>query len=282
MQIAVLGMGRMGQAVAGRLLDGHHGVVIWNRTPGKAADLVTRGACEAEDVADAVTGVDVVITSLANDDAVRHVVFDAGGVLDSIGEATTYLDASTVSPALVGELDTAFPRFGAMPILGAPVAVASGEAVYLLGGDATVGDAAQPLMASLSDKVRRYDSPPLASAAKLASNLLLLDGIVALAESFSVGRAGGLSDDQLRDLLGESPLVAPALKNRFEGVLTGDQDPWWSTALGAKDAGLAVDVAGAAGRDLPSTSVVRDMYRRAASAGLADADVAEVSALYRG
>src|SRR5207247_11055151 len=90
-------------------------------------------------------------------------------------------------------------------------------------------------LASLTTDVRRYELPSQATAAKLASNLVLLAGITALAESFAVGRAGGLSDDELRNLLAESPLVAPGLRNRFAGLLTGAQEPWWTTELRSEE-----------------------------------------------
>jgi len=281
MKIAVLGMGRMGQAVAQRLLDGGHELVIWNRTPGRASELVTAGARESETAEGAASSAVVVITSLANDDAVRAVAIGPGGIRSSIGDGSVYMDASTVSPALSGELEAAFARFVAMPILGGPSAVRAGTATYLVGGDpATVQDI-EPVLDTLSDNVRRFGAAPLATAAKVTSNLLLLEGIVALAESFGVGRAGGLSDDQLRDLLAESPLVAPALRNRFEGVLTGEQDPWWSTALGAKDVGLALEVAQGGGHALPAARAVRDQYLEAAARRDAGQDVAQVTKLYR-
>jgi 3-hydroxyisobutyrate dehydrogenase len=280
MNIAVLGTGQMGRALAARLLDGGHRVTVWNRSTGKAGEVVSAGAREAPSVADAVQGVDVVITMLANDDAVRSVAF--GELRSSIGDPTVYVDSSTVSPTLSGELAAAFPRFVAMPVLGNPVAVRAGQAVLLPGGDSGSVQRLGPVLASLSSAVRRYDSPSLASTAKLATNLLLLSEIVALAESFAVGRCGGLSDDQLRDLLGTSPLVAPGIKNRFEGVLTGAQDAWWTTALGAKDAGLAVAVAHAANVELPEATVVKGLYERAAASGLEHADVAAVADLYRG
>ncbi len=125
------------------------------------------------------------------------------------------------------------------------------------------------------------DTAPLAITAKLVTNLLLLSEVVALAESFAVGRSGGLSDDQLRDLLSASPVVAPGLRNRFEGVLTGSQEGWWSTVLGAKDAGLALDIARGADVELPAAQVVQRLYEKAASSGLDDADIAAVTELYR-
>jgi 3-hydroxyisobutyrate dehydrogenase-like beta-hydroxyacid dehydrogenase len=217
---------------------------------------------------------------LANDDAVRAVA--PGELRSSIGENAIYVDCSTVSPTLSAELAEAFPaRFLAMPIAGSPAAVSAGQAVLLAGGDATVFDRLGPMVSSLSDRVHRYDTAPLALTAKLATNLLLLSDVVALAESFAVGHAGGLRDDELRDLLGTS-MVAPGLKNRFEDVLTGSQDGWWTTVLGAKDAGLAVDVARAADVDLPAARLVQQLYERAASSGLDGADIAAVTELYRG
>ena len=127
MDIAVLGMGRMGRALAARLLEGGHSVTVWNHSKGKAAEIVSAGGREASSVADAVDGVDVVITMLANDDAVREVAL--GKLRPSIGDKTIYVDCSTVSPKLSGELAEAFPaRFVVLPVLGSPLAVRAGQA----------------------------------------------------------------------------------------------------------------------------------------------------------
>jgi 3-hydroxyisobutyrate dehydrogenase len=72
------------------------------------------------------------------------------------------------------------------------------------------------------------------------------------------------------------------LKNRFEGVLTGSQEGWWTTVLGAKDAGLALDIARGADVELPAAQVVQRLYEQAAYFGLADADIAAVTRLYHG
>jgi len=280
MHVAVLGMGRMGRVIAGKFIEGGHRVAVWNRSKGKAAEIVSGGGWEAQSVADAVDGVDVAITMLANDNAVRAVAF--GELRSSIADQTVYVDSSTVSPELSGELAETFAgRFVALPILGSPVALQAGQAVCLAGGDGDLVDRLGPLLASLSNTVRRYDTAPLAIAAKLATNLLLLSEIVALSESFAVGRSGGLTDEQLRELLGSSPVVAPGLKNRFEGVLSGSLEGWWTTGLGAKDAGLAIGIAQAAEVELPVAEVVRRLYEKAAASGLDQADVAAVSGLYR-
>jgi 3-hydroxyisobutyrate dehydrogenase len=277
--IAVLGMGNMGRAIATRLLDAGHDVAVWNRTAGQDGDVVAAGARRTRGVADAARGADVVITMLANDDAVRAVAL--GELRSSIGDHAVYVDSSTVSPPLSAELATAFPgRFVALPVLGSPEAVRSGNAVFLAGADAAVVERIGAVLSSLSPTVRRYDTALLAITAKLTNNMLLLSELVGLAEAFAVGRSGGLSDAQLRQLLGDSPMVAPGIRNRFEGILTGPQEGWWATALGAKDAGLAIDLARRSDIELPEAAAVKAVFEQAATAGLEHADVAAVGRLY--
>lgn len=281
MDVAVLGMGRMGQALARRLLGGGHRVAVWNRTPGKAEEVVAAGATEAESVAGAVKAAEAVITSLTADEAVRAVALGDGGLRGAIGADAVYADASTVSPAMSEELAAAFPRFVALPILGPPAGVESGKAVYLAGGDPAAVEALRPVLTTLTGTVRRYDTPAKAGHAKLASNLLLLAEVAALAEAMAVARSGGLTDDDIRALLGESPMLGPGVKNRFEGVLQGEMEAWWTAALGAKDARLAAEAGAGAGVDLPLARTVQGLYDEAAAAGTEDDDIVAVARRYR-
>jgi len=276
----VLGMGRMGQAIAARLLEGGHDVAVWNRSPGRTADLAARGATVASTPAAAVASSEVVLTSLANDGAVRAVALGDDGIAAHIGDQV-FVEASTISPALSQELTDRFPHFIAMPVVGNPDAVRAGRAVLLVGGgDHDIGHLA-PILDSLSPTIRRYPEARLANVAKLTTNMLLLSGVVALAESLAVGRRGGLDDGQLAELLSESPMLAPGLKNRFDTILTGSGPTWWTLDLGAKDARLAVELAH--GVELPLLAVVRSQFDAAAHEDPDDAgsDIAAVSHRYR-
>jgi 3-hydroxyisobutyrate dehydrogenase len=124
-------------------------VAVWNRSKGKAREVVSAGAREAGSVGEAVNGADAVITMLANDAAVRAVAL--GQLRSSIGENAVYLDCSTVSPKLTAELADAFPaRFLALPVVGGPAAVRTGQAVYLAGGDTSAVDHLRPVLSSLT------------------------------------------------------------------------------------------------------------------------------------
>lgn len=280
MKIAVLGLGRMGHAIAERLVQGGHDLTVWNRSEGKAGELVKRGATEAARPEDAVAPVEVVITSLANDQAVREVALSEDGLRSYVG-SRAFVDSSTVSPALSAELGRTFESFLALPVLGAPQAVLAGEATYLAGGPSSTRAALGPVLDSLGGHLRHYARPEMAASAKIAVNLMLLAGIATLAESVTIGRAGGLSDDEVTELICGSPMLAPGLKNRFQAVLTGSGPAWWTNLLGAKDAALAVEAAGDRASRLRLAPVAVDLYRAAIDSGLQDEDIVAVARLYR-
>lgn len=280
MRISVLGMGRMGAAIAARLAGTGHDVTVWNRSPGKAGPAVDAGAREVRSVEEAATSGEVVITMLAADGAVREVALGDDGLVRHLPTGAVYVDASTISPTTSAELAGRFERFVAMPVLGSPEAVRSGSAVYLAGGPSWAVDAIEPVTSSLTEKLTRLDTAPLALAAKVASNFLLLGGLSVLAEAFEIGRAGGLGDDQLGAVFRDSPLVAPGLRNRFDGVLGRSTEGWFSMALGAKDVRLGVEMASRAEQDLPVARAVQARFDEAAGGDLADADVAAVGRLY--
>ena len=278
MRVAVLGTGRMGTALAKRLLSGGHDVSAWNRSPEKTREVVAAGGRADLTPSAAMEGADVVLTSLSDDLAVREIALSRGGVLEWAGHGAPYMETSTVSPQLTGELAGLFPSFAAVPVLGGPATVLAGDATYLVGTADATFQVIEPLLTAFGGRMRRYGSASLASTAKLAVNLLLLSHAVSLAESFALGRAGGLSDDQLRELIGG--LVAPGVKNRFEALLGSAAEGWWTTALGAKDASLAVELARLGGADLQVGEAVRQAYLRVAQEGHANEDIAAVRHLY--
>jgi 3-hydroxyisobutyrate dehydrogenase len=273
-------MGRMGQALASRLLDTGHDVAVWNRTQGRTGELVAAGAEDCDTIAGAVKAAEVVVCSLSTDDAVREVALGDGGVVGSLDDQL-YVDASTISPDLSRELAQACAQFVAMPVAGSPDAVRQGGATYLVGASAEQVKQLSPMLESLSDARHVYPRPPLANVAKLAGNMLLLAAVTALAESITMGRSGGLSDEQLRELLETSAMLGPGVKNRLDAVLSGDDAGWWTNQLGEKDAGLAIQVAASdLGPRLPVMTAVRERYAAAVDFGLDDCDIATVARLY--
>jgi 3-hydroxyisobutyrate dehydrogenase-like beta-hydroxyacid dehydrogenase len=284
MRLAVLGMGKMGHALAERLLGREHEVSVWNRTRHKADDLLAKGAREASCPAAAAEEAQATFTSLADDAAVRAVVTGRDGVAAGLGDGIL-IDASTVSPETTTDLsETVGGRLLASPILGSPMAVVAGEATYLIGGPRELVDRLAPAYDALAEAGhRRYvgEDARAATTLKLLSNYLLMSGIATLAETVATAQAVGLPDELILDYLGHLPLVAPALRNRLHDIVSGDHDGWFSTSLGAKDVRLADDLAKSHGVLLPLADAVKRRYEEAATQGWADADIGAVVELLR-
>lgn len=283
MRIAVLGMGKMGHAVAGRLLDAGHDVTVWNRSPGKADDLVERGAEEAESAAAATRRAEVTMTSLADDAAVLAVVTGEGGIAEELAQEGVLVDLSTVAPETAEALREATGgRSLASPILGAPRAVESGRASYLVSGPGELFERLQPVYESLSSQVSYLgEEVGRALQMKLLANYLLLSAVAVLGEVVSAAEAVGISDEVLEGFLASSPLVPESVRNRLEALFRRDHAGWFTTALGAKDARLATEMAKKAGVVLPVAEVVKSRYEEAAATSYGDSDLTAVVELTR-
>jgi|HubBroStandDraft_1064217.scaffolds.fasta_scaffold18089_2 3-hydroxyisobutyrate dehydrogenase-like beta-hydroxyacid dehydrogenase len=277
LSVAVLGTGKMGTALALRLLDSGATVAVWNRTPERTADAVGAGARLASSVADAVAGAGVVLTSLADDAAVRAVVAGEGGVASCLGDAPL-VETSTVAPATTREMAAAVGgRMVAAPVLGAPGAVQAGKARFLQAGPGELVEELEPLWEALAGWMTYAgEDPGAATTLKLVANYLLMSGLAALSEAVATAQSAGMGVEIVRGFLADLPLVAPALQNRVEDVLTGEHAGWFSTLLGAKDVRLIEQLAAAGGLTLPIAAAVRASYEHAATLGWADADIGAV------
>ena len=279
----VLGLGRMGRALAGRLLDAGHDITVWNRTPGRAGDLLDRGAVEANSVGEAVAGKDFVVVSLTGDDAVREVLLPDGG--PAAGLDGVVIDCTTVSPELSRAEADAYPnRFVACPIAGAPQAVEGGSALLIVGGAPDAVSEVDAVLSAVSDSRRPAGEDPGAAAViKLLNNYLLLAGLTVLADAVAVAQAAGLADDDVRSLLNDLPTVPAGLKNRIDGLIGTDHEAWFSVDLGDKDLGLFTALADQAGVRLGVAGAAATRYREASELGLGDRDLtAVIETLRRG
>jgi 3-hydroxyisobutyrate dehydrogenase-like beta-hydroxyacid dehydrogenase len=277
MKTAVLGLGRMGQEIALRLIDTDHDVTVWNRSAGRAGELVEHGAREADSVEDAVGDAEIVLVSLSGDDAVREVLLVHGSAIDSLRGVV--IDCSTVSPATSREVAAAYPdRFVACPIAGAPQAIASGSALLIVGGAPSAVRSAEPALSALSES--RHDAgadPGRAASVKLINNYLLMTGLAALADVVALAQALGFDDDAVRSMIDDLPAVAPALGNRVENLISRSHPSAFAVELGVKDLGLFLHLADD-GRGLRSelAEAVRARYAATAEQGHEHEDLSAV------
>ncbi|MHB1585015.1 MAG: NAD(P)-dependent oxidoreductase [Acidimicrobiales bacterium] len=279
MQVAVLGMGNMGRSIALRVLEGGHDVRVWNRTPGKAGEVVDAGAVEVDGPEAAVEDAEAAVLSLTDDRAVRQVAVDSD-LARRLGDGVL-VDMSTVSPATSRQEAAAARRMVAAPVLGAPTAVRAGHAVYLLAGRRAVVDDLAPLWSALGDQRWWSEDPGVATTLKLLSNYLLMGGLALLAEAVAAGQRVGLERAVLHDFFEGSALVPAGVKNRLDDLLDGAHDGWFAARLGAKDVRLARELAASAGLELPLADLVEQRYEALERLDLGGADIAAIVELFR-
>uniref|UniRef100_UPI0024542079 NAD(P)-dependent oxidoreductase n=1 Tax=Nocardia brasiliensis TaxID=37326 RepID=UPI0024542079 len=143
-QVGFIGLGKMGAALAGRLLDAGYDVTVWSRTAGKADELLARGATLADRPEDAIaTG--TVFSMLSNEEAVRQ-VFTADRIR-SAPAGFVHINHATISPAAAREFAAAGGDYLSAPVIGRPEAVVAGQLAVLISGEEDVRAAAAPVLA---------------------------------------------------------------------------------------------------------------------------------------
>src|SRR3954470_6750333 len=133
MKIGFIGLGRMGQGMAGRVLGGGHDLVVYNRTPGKTADLARAGAKVAGSIADVCKDRELVISMVADDMALEAITLGPQGVRELLPKSAVYVSMGTHSAGAIQSVDAALKANGqtfvAAPVLGRPDAAAAGQIV---------------------------------------------------------------------------------------------------------------------------------------------------------
>jgi 3-hydroxyisobutyrate dehydrogenase-like beta-hydroxyacid dehydrogenase len=249
MRVAILGLGNMGHAFASRALDRGHQLTVWNRSAGRAGELVAAGATEAGRQAEAVAGAEVVLVSLADDAAVTDICLGADGALAALPEDASLANLSTVAPQTARRLAAAGPagRVLDAPVMGAPAAIARGDGRFLIGGPAETVERLEPLWDDLGAGYVHCGPAGSGATMKLVSNLLLITGVTALAEAIATARGQGVTDELLRTVFGNSGVLSPASRMRLDSLLDDDHPGWFAPALARKDVRLAIGLAEEAG-----------------------------------
>ena len=277
MNIAFLGLGRMGRELVPHLIDGGHSVTAWNRSPEPAEAVRRRGARIATTPAIAVEGADAVVSVLFGPEAVRETL-----LADSLPWTPNalWIDVTTVSPADTDQFAALARardiRYLHSPVIGSLAPARAGSLAVLIGGARDAVREARRIVGLWADpdKIRSYDSPAKAAAAKLVANLALAVSMEALSESLRLGRAAGLSDDDVLATLSLTA-IAPIAAMKGPVVTAGDfDDTQFSAALLAKDLRLMLSTADI---PLPAVALVGAELQRAIEAGDGEKDFSVIA-----
>jgi 3-hydroxyisobutyrate dehydrogenase-like beta-hydroxyacid dehydrogenase len=262
-KVGFIGLGLMGSRLARRLDTAGWNIRAWNRSPQPAAEIGKEGIAIASSVAELVTDSDVVLSSLANDAAVRSVYFDKGGVFSAAKPGTVILEMSTISPELSRDLHqearTKGIKFLDVAISGSTPAVDAGTITLLAGGDRETFEQCVPIFESLAKQWFLIGPGSSGVQMKLVVNLLLGLDMQAIAEAVSLGEHLQIDRNVLLDVLSKTAVVAPAMAGKFRKIKDADYSAEFPLRLMSKDMDLVMDAARASGADLPAASIAQSV-----------------------
>ena len=287
MKVAILGLGRMGSAIAERLLDTGHSLVVWNRSAGKAKALLDRGAVWAATPQEAVSKVDLTLSMLTDAAAIENTYSGVNGALTGDVKGKLFVDMSTVRPETSIHLNSKVVAVGAAllecPVGGTVGPAKQGQLFGFVGGEAADFLRAKPLLEQLCRRVEHVGAIGAGASMKLAVNLPLLVYWQALGEAILMAKPAGLSAERLMDILADTPGAPGVIKFRGSAVVASlngiDQGPaHFNIDSIRKDLRAMMAEAKAMGYELPTASATMGVFDQAAAAGLGDGDGTQLAA----
>ena len=277
MQVAILGTGKMGGAIARRLDAEGHQLTLWNRTRTRAEALGLGRV--AATPAEAVEGAEVVISILTDAGAIRAAYLEKSGAVNA-ARNQVFVEMSTAGPDVVNELQPAIEKAGAKfvecPVLGSVSAMETGKGILFAAGDDAALERARPVLAAIGE-VRRISDPESAAKLKLIANTVLT-GLTALAaEVMAAGAAAGVDTE---DVFWVLTRFAPALGARRSGFVEHRYEPvTFALRDGVKDLRLATELFERVGAATPLTAITKELFEKAAKEA-GELDLSAISTVY--
>ena len=250
MQIAFIGLGRMGGPIARRLIGAGHTLTVVDVREEAARTHVEMGARFAASPAQACAAAELVFTCLPGPPEVEAAVFGEGGILQACRPGAVYVDLSSNSVSLARRIHAAMARRGC-PMLDAPVSggvtgAQKGTLQIMVGGDAAVFERIQPVLLAFGSKASRMGGAGCGTVAKLAHNLAYIATRSVLAECFTLGVKGGVEPEALLEAMRGSAFGQGLMLSHFlpEMVFKGSFEPVrFAMRLAHKDVTLATSLA---------------------------------------
>lgn len=274
MQVAFIGLGIMGHAMATNLVKAGHQVTVWNRTPGKSVE----GAAVAPTPGTAAQGAEVVWLCVSDTDAVEQVIFGNDGVEASLSEGMIIADSSTISPSATLKFAERVGTKGATwvdaPMTGSKIGARDGTLVFIVGGSEVAIERLKPLFAAMGKKIFRMGETGKGQATKIVMNLqiaMIFEGFV---EALTLGAKLGVDPQQLISLIEATMVRSGVVEYKAPFILQRDFTANFPLRLMHKDIRLALEAAKEARVKLPGLETVEEIYEMATEDGNQDLDYA--------
>lgn len=278
----------MGGAMARRFHGAGHELILWNRDQAKSEAIASDiPATIAESAASAASKADVIVSSLADDEALRAVYLGPGGVVEGISADAVAVDTSTVDPDTVVEVGAAIDSAGAgfidCPVSGSVSTVESGALTMMAGGDPELVSRVEPLLRSISKQLVHVGGRGAGAACKLAVNGLVHGLNVALSEALVLAEKAGVDRTKAYEVFARGAGGAPFVHYKREAYEhPEDAVVAFTLDLVAKDLELITGLGSKVDASMDQARTGLEIVQAAIDAGMGDMDLSAVAVYLRG
>jgi 3-hydroxyisobutyrate dehydrogenase len=264
-KIAFIGLGVMGAPMARHLKAKGHEVTVYNRTAARAeAWVASNGGRSALTPAEAAKGQDFVFACVGNDDDLRAVTLGSVGAFGAMGKGTVFIDHTTASARVAGELSVVAARRGFAfldaPVSGGQAGAENGQLTVMVGGDAESFVRAEPVIMSFARACRLLGPSGSGQLAKMMNQICIAGLVQGLAEAIHFGKAAGLDVPSVIEVISKGAAQSWQMENRYKTMLAAKYDFGFAVDWMRKDLGIVLDEAAGNGARLPVTALVDQFY----------------------
>jgi 3-hydroxyisobutyrate dehydrogenase len=280
-RVGFVGLGTMGAAMAANLIRAGHQLTVWNRTPGRAADLVAAGAAEAADPASVAAAAEVVVVCVSDTADVEAVVLGPGGVAQGAAAGTLVIDCSTIAPAgarhVADRLAERGVGFVDAPVTGGSEGARNATLAILVGGGADDVARARPVLEAMGHTVTHLGPVGAGQAAKAVNQVILAGAYLGVAEGLVLAIKAGLDPSDVVEALSGGAAQSWVLSNRSGRMIAGEYPLGFKTSLHRKDLRIGLDLAREAGVALPVAALCEQLETGLIVAGHGDEDMSALA-----
>ena len=269
-RVGFIGLGNMGRAMAGHILDAGHALHVYNRTREKADELLARGARWCATPGAVAANADVIITMVGYPHDVEQVYFGPDGVLARAADALL-IDMTTSSPQLAVRIAEEARRNGCRaldaPVSGGDIGAREARLAIMVGGERTVLQEALPILQLLGGNIVLQGGPGAGQHTKMCNQIVIASTIMGVCEGLAYGKAAGLDLSTVLTSIGGGAASGFQLKVMGQKIIDADYAPGFYIEHFIKDLGIALAEAGRMHLDLPALALARKLYGELAQQG---------------
>jgi 3-hydroxyisobutyrate dehydrogenase len=284
-RIGFVGLGTMGAAMAANLRRAGFEVTAWNRTPGRAGELLELGGAEAGSPADVARASDVVVVCVSDTPDVEAVVLGPDGVGEGLAAGSLVIDCSTIAPAATRQIAAALRERGIgfvdAPVSGGSEGAKQATLTIFVGGEPADAERARPILEAMGKTITHFGPAGSGQAVKAVNQVVIAGAYLGVAEGIVLALKAGLDAEAVAAALGGGAARSWVLENRSGRMIDNEYPLGFRTSLHLKDLGIALELARSVGATLPVAGLAAQFESGLVARGRGDEDMSNLARAIR-